>query len=107
MGPGEAGLVVGETAIAAAEGFLVAKNGGGLMITPCGNVKTGVAVAFNDDQLGLIVVKNLGEAKRGKRRAFNGFVGAFLPDHEKIGDGFDFERGSQRAAFGEDDYRKN
>ena len=107
MGPGETDLVILELPIAAAEGLLVAQNGGGLMVRPWRNIKTGVTVPFEDDQLGFIVVKDFCGSKRGQRRTLNGFVGAFLPDHQKIGDGFDFDRGAKGAAVGEDDYRKD
>src|SRR5437899_2089466 len=49
MGPGEAGLIVSETAVAAAEGFLVAQDSRGLMIGPGRNVEAGIAVTFDND----------------------------------------------------------
>src|SRR4051794_4330144 len=58
IGPGKAGLVIRETAIAAAESVGVPQDRGGLMIGPGRDIKTGVAVAFNHDQFRFIVVKH-------------------------------------------------
>ncbi len=76
IGPGKASFVVGETAISAAEGFLMAKDCRGLVIGPGRNIKTGVSMAFNDDQLGFIVVKYFRAANGSEGRAFDGFMGA-------------------------------
>src|SRR5882762_9050259 len=107
MRPRKARFIIRKLPIAAAESFLMPQNSGRLMIRPRRNFKTGIAMTFKHDQFGFIVMKHLGLAKRRQRQAFDSLVGALLPDHQKIGDRFDFNRGANRAAIGEDNYRKD